>query len=244
MKIRRLALSTLLFLAAAGAAAANLQISPVSIFLKGEQQSGAIQLRNMGNEAVYGQVRVFQWDQKDTDDVLTPTTDVVASPPIVQVAANGTQVIRLVRMGAAAPEERTYRILIDEISGEETRESSGVNFRLRYSVPVFVLPVREPGPEVLAWRIFRADGAWMMRVQNTGGVHAQIGAMQFTNAAGRNFEVSKGLFGYVLPGRQREWKLPLAAEAELAGELRIDAQVNGKSTTARAKAEAAEQPRK
>lgn len=243
MNNSRLALGIFLLAAASAAAAANLQISPVSIFLRPEQPSGALQLRNMGNEPVYGQVRVFQWDQKDSDDVLTPTTEVIASPPIVQVAANSNQVIRLVRMGPPGPAERTYRILIDEIGNEEA-QASGVSFRLRYSVPVFVLPAAEAGPEALAWRIYRGDGAWMMAVRNSGGVHAQIGAMQFINAAGKNFEVSKGLFGYVLPGRERQWKLPLAGDADLAGQLRIEAQVNGKPSSATLKAETAEQQRK
>ena len=244
MKIRRLALSPLVLSAATGAAAANLQISPVSIFLRADQQSGAVQLRNMGNEAIYGQVRVFEWDQKESEDVLTPTTEVIASPPIVQVAPNSNQLIRLVRMGAPGMRERTYRILIDELSGDDSQQASGVSFRLRYSVPVFVLPARESESEVLAWRVYHSEGAWMLAIHNTGGAHAQIGAMQFTNAAGKHFEVSKGLFGYVLPGRERLWKLPLAGDAELAGPLRIEAHVNGKPASATLKAEAAGPPRK
>jgi fimbrial chaperone protein len=244
MKIRRLALSAFLMHAALGAAAANLQISPVSIFLRGDQQSAALQFRNVGTEAVYGQVRVFQWDQQGMEDVLAPTTEVVASPPIVQVGANATQVIRLVRTGPPAAEERTYRILIDEIGNDDAGQASGVSFRLRYSVPVFVLPARDLAAEALGWRVYRSNDAWMLAIRNSGGAHAQIGAMSFTNAAGKKFDISMGLFGYVLPGRERLWKLPLAGDAELAGQLRIDAQVNGKPASAALKAEAAEASRK
>jgi fimbrial chaperone protein len=244
MKTCRLALCSFILTAATGAAATNLQISPVSIFLRPDQQAGAVQLRNMGNEAVYGQVRVFEWDQKESEDVLTPTTEVIASPPIVQVGSNSNQLIRLVRMGPPPPAERTYRILIDELNGDESQQASGVSFRLRYSVPVFVLPARDTGAEVLGWRVYHSEGVWMLAIRNTGGVHAQIGAMQFTNAAGQHFEVSKGLFGYVLPGRERLWKLPLPGDAELAGQLRIEAHVNGKPASATLKAEAAGQPRK
>jgi hypothetical protein len=42
-------------------------------------------LQNLGEAPVYGQVRVYLWEQKDGDDVLTPTQEVVASPPIIQI---------------------------------------------------------------------------------------------------------------------------------------------------------------
>jgi fimbrial chaperone protein len=215
-------------IAADSAVAANLQISPVSIFLRGGQQAASLQLRNLGDEPIYGQVRVYQWDQKSTEDVLTPTTEVLASPPMVQVSANSTQTIRLVRMSPTADSERSYRVLIDEIAGEGTQRASGVDFKLRYSVPVFVLPGGDGGAESLAWQVFRRDGSWMLAVRNSGQLHAQIGAMRFQMRNGRELEISKGLFGYVLAGRLREWRLPVAADIDLAGQVRIDAQVNGK----------------
>lgn len=224
-------LASLLFalMAAGGAAAASLQISPVSLFLRGEQSATAIQLRNTGEAPIYGQVRVFTWDQRGSEDVLDPAQDVAASPPLVQVAPGETQLIRVIRLGPASPVERTYRLLIDEITREGEPQAAGVDFRLRYSIPLFMLPEREPGPPQLAWRVLRRDARWMLAIANNGGMHAQIGSMKFVAATGAEHEISKGLFGYVLPGRTREWLLPLPPETPLSTGVRIDAQVNGKS---------------
>ncbi|MES2259154.1 MAG: fimbria/pilus periplasmic chaperone [Pseudomonadota bacterium] len=214
------------------AGAANLQISPVAIHLRGEQKAASVTLQNMGTEAVYGQVRVYEWDQSLAEDVLTPTRQVIASPPIVEVAPGGSQVIRLVRTGPGTAGETSYRVLIDEIAKEGEAASTGVDFRLRYSVPLFVLPAGEAGNANLSWRIYRKDAYWMLGIANSGQLHAQIGAMVFVNHAGKEFEVSKGLFGYVLPGKTREWRLPLDGGADLAGAVSIKATVNAKAIVA------------
>jgi fimbrial chaperone protein len=216
----------------ATAGAANLQISPVMINFRADQNAAGINLQNLGDAPAYGQVRVYVWDQKGGDDNLTPTQEVVASPPIVQIGPKGSQTIRLVRTGdMASASERTYRVLIDEIARDDG-PAAGVDIRLRYSVPVFVAPASDRGPENLAWTFFRKDGEWMLRVVNTGQRHAQIGAMSLTNQAGKDFVISKGLFGYVLAGSSREWRLPVAKDAELDGPVAIKAFVNAKALTA------------
>jgi fimbrial chaperone protein len=41
----------------------------------------------------------------------------------------------------------------------------------------------------------------MLRVRNSGTQRAQIGALELSNAAGQQFVIAPGLFGYVLAGR-------------------------------------------
>lgn len=213
-------------------AAANLQISPVMINLRVGQGATGINLQNLGEAPVYGQVRVYLWEQKDGDDVLTPTQDVVASPPIIQIGPKSSQIIRLVRRSEQLPaSELTYRILIDEIPKDDG-PASGVDIRLRYSVPMFVLPADERAAPVLAWSVFKKDGFWMLRVRNSGTQRAQIGALELSNAAGKQFEIASGLFGYVLAGRVREWRLPTSGDADLNGTLAVKANINSRPTSA------------
>lgn len=73
-----------LWLAAAGAA--NLQISPVMINFRIGQGAAGINLQNMGETPIYGQVRVFIWDRTGTEEVLTPTREVVVFGEICAAA--------------------------------------------------------------------------------------------------------------------------------------------------------------
>jgi fimbrial chaperone protein len=230
----RLAAALLACSLMATAGAASLQISPVSLNLRPDQGAAGIALQNMGDAPIYGQVRVYAWDQKDGEDVLTPTTLLVASPPIVQIGARASQTIRLVRTGANAPGgpgELTFRVLIDEVSRDDAGQGSGIDIKLRYSVPVFVL-AQASAAEVLTWQVARQADGWHLTVTNRGQRHAQIGALSFANAAGKQFSISKGLFGYVLAGRARSWLLPVAADADLAGTLAIQAVINAKPLVA------------
>lgn len=217
------------------AAAANLQISPVSITIRPGQAAAGITLQNQGDTPVFGQVRAFAWSQRDGEDVLTETAEVVVSPPIIEVAPRATQTIRLVlKVAGPVATERTFRLLIDEIPREGTPDT-GVDIRLRYSVPVFVLPAGDVAP-VLAWRVYRSGTDWMLGVANTGTLHAQLGATALRNAAGTQFDISKGLLGYVLPGQDRTWKLPVAPDARLEGKVTVQSNVNARAVTADAAA--------
>jgi fimbrial chaperone protein len=232
---RLLARSVFLFLATlltlSAAAAANLQISPVSIQFRAGQGAAGVSLQNYGDTPLYGQVRVYAWDQRDGQDVLTPATDVVASPPVMEIAARSTQTIRLVRRsGAPAALEQTYRILIDEIPRNDSAgNSTGVAIRLQYSVPAFVMPADDKAAPKLDWSVLRKDGAWILRVRNDGNLHAQLGATALTGTDGKAYELSKGLLGYVLAGKVREWRLAVDARTALGASgtrLAVRANVN------------------
>ena len=71
------------------------------------------------------------------------------------------------------------------------------------------------------------DGALTLHPAAPGG------SMVLANQAGKEFAVSKGLFGYVLAGRMREWRLPVARDAALEGPLAIVVTVNAKALVAR-----------
>lgn len=136
------------------ASAANLQISPVSIRYQSGQTAASIALQNLGDTPVFGQVRVFHWTQKDGIDVLTPTDQLVASPPIVEIAPRSTQTVRLIRRAAVNnTAELSYRIVIDEIP-PDAGPGSGVDIRLRYSVPVFMMPAASNAAPKLTWKLF------------------------------------------------------------------------------------------
>ena len=215
---------------------ANLQISPVSISFQPGQNAAGIQLQNNGDTPLYGQVRVYAWDQRDGIDALTPTTQLVASPPIIEIAGKSSQTIRLVRRAGtpATPgsAEQTYRILIDELPRGDPQQGN-VAIRLQYSVPAFVLPSDTQAAPQLEWSTFQRAGAWHLRARNTGALHAQIGATS-VNVGGRNAVLSKGLLGYALPGRAREWPLPADVAGALPAPLAIDTYVNARSQSAKA----------
>ncbi|CAG9192138.1 Sigma-fimbriae chaperone protein [Paraburkholderia tropica] len=226
---------------AGGAFAATLQISPVTIEFSASENATGLTLRNPGDTPLYGQVRVFHWAQAGGDDVLTPTADVIASPPLIEIAPHGDQLVRLVRVntsgastaadGASAPAsadggERSYRLLIDELPAPGTASADGVTIRLRYSVPVFVEP-RGDGiaPPQLTWRLVRGAHGYALRADNAGQRRAQISAVQLYDDAGHSWDVTRGLLGYALGHQGRQWNVPVPPDAK-PGRMKVRATVN------------------
>ena len=225
--MRRLAAVALALGCALAARASSLQISPVLVELMPGQGASAMTLRNPGKEPIYGQVRVFRWDQSADEDQLEPSDELVASPPLIRIEPQGEQLVRLVRRDAAAvTAERNYRVLVDEVPSLDAASGNGVNIRLRYSVPVFVEPPGPPGLPQLSWELRRAGTQWQLRVSNTGHRRAQLAAVQVIGADGVAHEINRGLLGYVLAGRTRQWTIALDEDIAAHGPLKLRANLN------------------
>lgn len=209
------------------AQAATLQISPVMVDMSADANATGITLKNPGEKPLFGQVRVFRWDQANGEDTLTPTQDLVASPPLIQIAAHADQLVRLVRtITQPSTAEQGYRVLIDELPEPDAAPTSGVTIRLRYSVPVFVEPPADIGQPKLSWHLSRGPQSWLLRVGNAGKKRAQIAAVELIDHAGNTYVVNKGLLGYALAGRERQWPVTLPDNATQNGPLKVRAAIN------------------
>ncbi|WP_232464527.1 fimbrial biogenesis chaperone [Bordetella genomosp. 8] len=205
--------------------AANLQISPITVSLGPDETATALTLVNEGDQPLYGQVRAFDWDQADGEDVLTPARDLIASPPLIEIAPRAQQIIRLLRTATGpVASEHSYRVLVDEIAPPDQAQASGVTVRLRYSIPVFVGSTAD-GQPALTWSLRKQAGGWSLEAVNSGTRRAQISAVQL-RSGGRTYDINNGLLGYALAGRARRWNLPLDGGAALSSPVQLRARVN------------------
>src|SRR5215210_1090228 len=120
------------------ARATSLEITPVAVHLVPGAKATTIEVANRGGVAAAIQLRAYAWSQNGNQDVLTPTRDIVLSPPIFTLGIDGSQTIRLMlRRGASAAGERTYRLLIDEVPAPNPRAQQ-VQVAMRLSLPVII----------------------------------------------------------------------------------------------------------
>lgn len=189
-------------------AAASLQIAPVSVQVPAPGASASLALRNLGNQLLNAQIRVFRWVQKGGKDKLVATRDVVASPPFARLAPNGIYTLRIIRVSKAPIKgEEAYRLLIDELPTKENTSGSSVRLVVRYSVPVF-FGANRASPPRLAWRVSRSSRKTVVSVTNHGGRHVRISKLSLIGKGGRAFVFSPGLVGYVLGNSNASWSKP------------------------------------
>lgn len=215
------------------AGAASLQVAPTGLEFLPSSPAQGLWLSNTGVEALNAQVRVFRWTQVDGEDVLTPTQDMVASPPMLSLQPGTRQLVRVIRVGAPTPGEgeKAYRLLVDELPPSVEPTETGIRYVLRHSVPAFVLPATLPDAAEVAtsleWSLQRSDDGLALQARNTGSFHAQLSQVSLLPPDGTSIEVSPGLLGYVLPDMTMRWSLKLVP-AQLPAGTRLKVSINGK----------------
>lgn len=188
--------------------AASIRISPVNIEMVASQKATALSLTNTGTEAVSLQLRAFSWSQVQGQDHLTPTSELLVSPPAVTVPAGASYTVRVARTAVApTPSESSYRLLIDELPrpNDPRTLSQGVSMILRTSLPVFV--VDDNAFARLSWRTWQDASGVHADVRNTGKRHAKISQLTLLV---NNVPVifGTGVNGYVLAGASRQFTVP------------------------------------
>lgn len=222
-----------------GAAAAGLQVSPVRLQFEPNQPSQVLLLNNSGEQALNAQVRVLRWSQRDHQDVLDASDDIVASPAIVRVLPGQPQTIRVLRtQQISSALEQSFRILVDELPGSPTdgaQTQSGLQLLMRYSIPVFISPsVSGPNAKaqlaqtpsfdfslLSAAAVLDASGQAFLELRNPGPLSLRISQVSVIQPDGAQQVLSEGLLGYVLPQQAMRWPLPqpLRAGAVLAAQF-------------------------
>lgn len=210
--------------------ASGLQVEPVSVTI--DKRSNIVWLSNTADTPVLAQIRVYRWTQSADREELVPTDELLASPPMTNLAAGGRQLVRLVAVTPVSCEE-TYRLSIDEVPAFEP-SGSGLRYVLHYSVPVFVnrADCKHMQPK-LAWSFARTTDGIALTVANHGTMHAQLAQLRFVNPKGARVALASGLLGYVLPGKERTFLIPLSAEtaSRIADGGTLELAVNGSDVT-------------
>ena len=190
---RLLALGALL-LASTLCNASNITISPTSLRTTDSTKAQVLTLTNKGNSPVTYHVQIYAWSLVDGKDVLVPTTEVIASPRIVEIAPNSKQVIRIVKPVPSLGKATYYRVFARELPAPPTHGKSGISNPIYHNLPAsfepanaapYVLTVKRQGNE--------------LAVTNTGASAARISQVATTTGT----VLAEGALGWALPGSMK-----------------------------------------
>ncbi|WP_161989014.1 fimbrial biogenesis chaperone [Sphingomonas glacialis] len=215
------ALAAALLCLSPAAQAQSLAVNPINVLMAPGQMATLLTVINQGQAETAVQIRAFVWSQKDGIDVLTPSDDVVASPPLTRIVPGGTQIVRLVLRKPVIGREATYRILLDQIPA--AAEAGVVRVALRMSLPVFAQPTTRVAPKV-SFHIERdATGSYLVAL-NDGAHHDAIRDLTLSTANGTALKLEDAQLPYILAGATRRWHIaPDAALASATGPFMLTA---------------------
>ena len=199
------------------AGAAALQVAPVRIDIPAPGSASKITLRNAGKDQINAQVRVFKWTQVKGKDTLAETRDVVASPPILKLDGEKSNVVRIVRTAKGPVQgEEAYRLIVDELPGAAGKPGLSIKFVLRYSIPVFFRGAKQKGAD-LDWSVSTKGGQTTLVVANNGDSHLRISGLAMAPSGGKAVSFDEGLVGYVLAKSTARFAFKRALKGARAG---------------------------
>lgn len=198
-----IAASLLLGLAIAlplSAVAGAFSVSPVRIYMLPRERVVAVTVVNEGDTEVVLQADLNAWTQKpDGTDELNPTDDMILSPPIIRLAPNSSQVVRLALLKPAdASRQLIYRMIMREVPEAVARIDRTVQLpvALALSMPVFITP--PPAKRIMDCV---TAPSLTVRCTNSGTAYAQVREILLRRGTVTLARFEGGT--YILPGAQK-----------------------------------------
>jgi fimbrial chaperone protein len=224
----RLLAFTLVALAGLGCAAdgvaGTLTIWPMRVTMEAQGKAQVINLSNQGDASTLVQVEVFAWEDEPDVEGLAPTRDLLVVPPVFEVDAQSSQIIRLaLRKPLEQDREATYRLVITEVPREVGGSGEGVSFVVRLNLPVFVTPQGAlPQPK---WSLANEGGVGKLTLGNRGNAHVRVQNIALFADGGAEPVFVSDEGGYVLAGAERSWQLDLG-QVKTGESLTVKAETN------------------
>lgn len=202
-------------------AAATLSVYPLKLRIAPGRLADTVTLGNEGARPVTVEARLFRWQYEppvdgsmDARELLTPTTELLATPPVFTVPPGGSRVVRVGRLsgGALPPTETGYRIELAEVPDEAAKPlEGGARTVLTLSLPVFIAPADRKAAAKLSasWLAPAASAPPRLRLVNEGQLHARLTTARLVQQGKPCAEKTFG--AYVLPGSSRQLAWPEAA---------------------------------
>lgn len=205
---------------ASTAMAGAISVSPTRIELSPRHPIATLEVRNEAADPVTVQLERMAWTQSEGQDAYAASAELIATPPVFELAPHGSQVIRVaLRPGIAASMERAYRLYACEVPAAGPPAVSGVRMALRIGVPVFAGPADSAAR--LAGQIqAQPDGRMAIRLQNTGGHFTRALSVALHDPAGAVVWESHSP-SYLLSGGDHLWWVDHAAKVSSSEPLRL-----------------------
>jgi fimbrial chaperone protein len=181
-------------------------VTPVRIQVSTARPNAILQIANRDDEPVTIQAHIVDWSFDGQKDVLTVSDEVMLNPPIAVIGAHQTQAIRMgLRRPNDSAQERSYRLIVEEVPRPPKPGFVGVRTILKLSIPIFASPKVTVTPKLRWQAVKTSDARVKLIATNQGGAHVQIKSMDVTGADSPDTYLRGALPTYLLPNQQREW---------------------------------------
>ncbi len=198
---------------------ASTALSPVILEITASDRT-SFTIKNNYNRAVSYQLSLLAWDQGQGDDRLTPSDDLVISPPAFTLAPGASREVRIgYRQKQPRPAiERAFRVMVEELPDVTAGKNAAgvVQMTVKHLLPLYSLSSNPNASPDLSWSIQRDGQRLRIRAENRGDRRAFIRDIQVApmsigpTKSAAVLSAPRGRV-VVLAKSSRSWTVPLDA---------------------------------
>jgi len=206
------------------ARAASIEVTPVLQERPVGEDTAVYDLVNRGDRAVTMQIRLQAWRQSDGVRLLTDTTDLQVTPPLVTLEPSQSERVRVTLETERTGHEQAYRVQFIQVPETAEPIQPGVRTLLKLDTPLF-FQADSPKTELI-WRVRHNLDGWHLVVRNAGTRFARFSDPVLEVGSDRRIPLETGLM-YVLPGTSLTWPLDVT-DAEAHRDLSLQFKTGGR----------------
>lgn len=195
-------------------------ISPVLVELTPQAKVKSIRFTNTSDDVQIIQAEVLEWRQDDGRDVREPADHLMVTPRIAQIARGATQIFRVSERAGAGSAERSYRLLLEDITSDadlKTVRLNEIRLRITTDIPVFSAPAGT-ARALPVWSWCQAPaGKLCLRVDNQGNKRVRISNVRLSDGGA---EIPVKIVDTVLAGSWKQWNVDRGPQTQRAWQVR------------------------
>ena len=210
----------------------GVMLAPTRAELSATKKIETFTLTNNDKATKLMQVEVYLWQQQDNQNVLTPTKDILVTPPIFKLQSGQYQVVRtFFKPPVTGTLEQSYRVIFKEIAHlDEANKNNAVTVLINMSVPVFISKNNKASDQLTATELSQLktqlsaglsasvkqtpNQPTSMSIVNNNQTHVQI--LRASALVDNGTEITlPDITGSILPMASHRWALSVALPANV-----------------------------
>ena len=209
-------------LAMKGAAAGSFSISDIRIDLENDGTAETVEIISQDTRPMGIKIIALPWGVRP--DEAEPVQNLIVVPPIFELPAGESQIIRLASRGLQNETvEKAFVLEIKEVPNEAFAKPGELGFTMNLRVPIFVSP--EGAEPSAAWGFESTDtGDVELVLTNAGEAHLNVRSINL-RAVEDDFDFKIEGGGFVLPGASKRWPVDTAID-RLKGQVILTAETD------------------
>jgi fimbrial chaperone protein len=207
--------------AALKAHAASFDVSPITLTLSAQAQSGNLVVTNRSDVSARFHITAFAWEQAANGEmILKPTREIMFFPAMLTLNPQEARNLRIGMNFQPGAVERTFRVFVQELpalAAASAPAGSNVSMLIRMGVPIFIEPTVKPKAIPSLSALSLQGTKFSFHVNNTGNSHFVPAAITVKPKDGAKVLAAVGVSSwYVLAGKTSAYSVTLPTEACVA----------------------------